>query len=52
VFERCQRNASYRPASLLEWSLRKKLDLEGIINKIDNHPGVWSSIDVPGIVPR
>ncbi len=49
VFRRCQLDAAYRPASLVEWSRRKGMDLEAIIAKPEQHPELWSPITACGI---
>jgi uncharacterized protein (DUF2235 family) len=49
VFRRCQRDPSYRPASLTEWTKRKGLELEKIIAEIDQHPELTSPVRSPGV---
>jgi uncharacterized protein (DUF2235 family) len=49
VFDRCQRHPNYRPASLVEWAKRKKLDLKDIIANPDKYPQYWSSLNTHGI---
>ena len=49
VIRRCQRDAKYRPASLLEWAQRKKLNLDDIIKNPDDHPDFWSPVTKPGV---
>lgn len=49
VFRRCQLDRIYRPASLLEWTRRRRLDLESIIAAPERYPQYWSPITRPGI---
>ena len=51
VFRRCQLDPGYRPASLLEWAPRKKLDLNAIIAKPESFPQFSSPVTKPGIEP-
>ena len=56
VFRRCQVNPGYRPASLREWAGRKGHDLEAIIARPEDYPGLWQPApplqSVPPPVPR
>jgi uncharacterized protein (DUF2235 family) len=49
IIRRCQREAKYRPASLLEWAQRKKLNLDDLIKNPDGHPDYWSPVTKPGV---
>ena len=51
VFRRCQRNAAYRPASLLEWAARRKLDLEKLIANDGEWTGFCAPVTHKGIEP-
>jgi uncharacterized protein (DUF2235 family) len=49
VFERWQKDSAYRPASLLEWSKRKKLDVAAIIANPELFRGLWEPVTKPGV---
>ncbi|MFI5251220.1 MAG: DUF2235 domain-containing protein [Bacteroidota bacterium] len=49
VFERCKMLAEYRPASLQEWSKRKGIDLESVIQNPDEFPALWSPVATIGL---
>jgi hypothetical protein len=49
VIRRCQLHADYRPANLLEWARRKKLNLNDIIAAPEKYPQYCSPVTTPGI---
>ena len=49
VIRRCQIHSDYRPANLVEWAQRRKLDLEDVIVHPEKYPQFWSPVTSPGI---
>jgi hypothetical protein len=49
VFRRCQIHPDYRPDNLIEWTQRKRLDLEAIIASPEKYPQYWSPVEKSGI---
>lgn len=52
VFHRCQLDAKYRPANLVEWARRKSLNLDHIIADPEKFPDVSTAVTSPGIESR
>jgi uncharacterized protein (DUF2235 family) len=49
VIQRCQRDTRYRPASLVEWATRHRLDLNVVIATPELYPQAWSPVTASGV---
>ena len=49
VFERCQKERTYRPLGLIEWAQRERLDLETIIRDPNKYADLVAPVTRPGV---